>query len=148
MCKRTYLILSSTSLFKFSLIQDRFIVRPPLTHIAGQFRKQFAYLEENGGKSSPVIPLERKHVSLPRSTVHSNVIPPNTQQNLTSYEHRKIMEQASTNFRAMDSCSGNPSKAFRPPPRVPTSKPGRVVGPILPFEDFRNIKDDNGSRFI
>ena len=55
-----------------------------------------------------------------RSTVHSNVIPPNTQQNLTSYEHRKIMEQASTNFRAMDSCSGNPSKVSRPPPRVPT----------------------------
>ena len=32
----------------------------------GQFRKQFAYLEENGGKSGPVIPPERKHVSLPR----------------------------------------------------------------------------------
>lgn len=31
-----------------------------------QFRKQFAHLEENGGKSGPVIPLERKHVSLPR----------------------------------------------------------------------------------
>ena len=32
----------------------------------GQFRKQFAYLEENGGRSAPVFPLERKHVSLPR----------------------------------------------------------------------------------
>lgn len=31
-----------------------------------QFRKQFAYLEENGNKSGPVLPLERKHVSLPR----------------------------------------------------------------------------------
>lgn len=31
-----------------------------------QFRKQFAHLEENGGKGNPVIPLERKHVSLPR----------------------------------------------------------------------------------
>ena len=31
-----------------------------------QFRKQFAHLEENGGKNGPVIPLERKHVSLPR----------------------------------------------------------------------------------
>lgn len=31
-----------------------------------QFRKQFAHLEENGGKSAPVIPLDRKHVSLPR----------------------------------------------------------------------------------
>jgi len=32
----------------------------------GQFRKQFAYLEENSGRSGPVIPPERKHVSLPR----------------------------------------------------------------------------------
>jgi hypothetical protein len=32
----------------------------------GHFRKQFAYLEENSGRSAPVIPLERKHVSLPR----------------------------------------------------------------------------------
>lgn len=31
-----------------------------------QFRKQFAHLEENSGKSAPVIPLERKHASLPR----------------------------------------------------------------------------------
>lgn len=31
-----------------------------------QFRKQFAHLEENGGRSGPVIPLDRKHVSLPR----------------------------------------------------------------------------------
>lgn len=31
-----------------------------------QFRKQFSHLEENGGKSGPVIPLQRKHVSLPR----------------------------------------------------------------------------------
>lgn len=31
-----------------------------------QFRKQFAQLEENGGKSGASAPLERKHVSLPR----------------------------------------------------------------------------------
>ena len=30
-----------------------------------QFRKQFAHLEENG-KNGPVMPLDRKHVSLPR----------------------------------------------------------------------------------
>lgn len=32
----------------------------------GQFKKQFAHLEENSGRSGPVIPLERKHISLPR----------------------------------------------------------------------------------
>ncbi|KAF7815729.1 Mitogen-activated protein kinase 10 [Senna tora] len=30
------------------------------------FRKQFAHLEENNGRNGPVMPLERKHVSLPR----------------------------------------------------------------------------------
>ena len=34
----------------------------------GNFKKQFAYLEENIGKNGPVIPPERKHVSLPRLT--------------------------------------------------------------------------------
>ncbi|KAL6553834.1 Mitogen-activated protein kinase 10 [Orobanche minor] len=31
-----------------------------------QFKNQFAHLEENCGKNGPAIPLERKHVSLPR----------------------------------------------------------------------------------
>ncbi|RWR86355.1 mitogen-activated protein kinase 8-like protein [Cinnamomum micranthum f. kanehirae] len=49
-----------------------------------KFRKQFVHLEENGGKSGPVNPLERKHVSLPRSTVvHSNTIPPTGQHQPT-----------------------------------------------------------------
>ncbi|KAI9073682.1 hypothetical protein K1719_044346 [Acacia pycnantha] len=30
------------------------------------FRKQFVHLEENNGKNGPTMPLERKHVSLPR----------------------------------------------------------------------------------
>ncbi|XP_008226354.1 PREDICTED: mitogen-activated protein kinase 19 [Prunus mume] len=106
----------------------------------GQFRKQFAYLEENSGKSGPVIPLARKHVSLPRSTVHSSTIPPNAQPNLISYENRQA-EEASSNFRVTDAISGNASKVLRPPPRVPTAKPGRVVGPVLPYENGRNIKE-------
>ncbi|KAF8716463.1 hypothetical protein HU200_026343 [Digitaria exilis] len=37
-----------------------------------QFRKQFSHLEENGG-NSPSVPMDRKHASLPRTTVvHSN----------------------------------------------------------------------------
>ncbi|CAL9016836.1 unnamed protein product [Prunus brigantina] len=106
----------------------------------GQFRKQFAYLEENSGKSGPVIPPARKHVSLPRSTVHSSTIPPNAQPSLISYENRQA-EEASSNFRVTDAISGNASKVLRPPPRVPTAKPGRVVGPVLPYENGRNIKE-------
>ncbi|CAN6561183.1 unnamed protein product [Malus baccata var. baccata] len=106
----------------------------------GQFRKQFAYLEENGGKSGPVIPPERKHVSLPRSTVHSSTVPPNAQSNLVSYENRQTQE-ASSSFRVTDTISGNAPKVSRPPPRVPTAKPGRVVGPILPYENGRNVKE-------
>ncbi|XVF79126.1 hypothetical protein PTKIN_Ptkin14bG0194600 [Pterospermum kingtungense] len=96
----------------------------------GQFRKQFAYLEENGGRSAPVFPLERKHVSLPRSTVHSSTIPvpPNT----ASCENRQVTEEASK--RVTDAISGYP-KPTRPPPRVPTAKPGRVVGSVIPYEN-------------
>ncbi|XWS44468.1 hypothetical protein CRYUN_Cryun15aG0047300 [Craigia yunnanensis] len=60
-----------------------------------QFRKQFAHLEENGGKSGPVIPLERKHVSLPRSTiVHSNTIAPKEQPSINSVKDGQNAEEA------------------------------------------------------
>ncbi|KAL5720366.1 Mitogen-activated protein kinase 10 [Ranunculus cassubicifolius] len=73
-----------------------------------QFRKQFAYLEENGGKSGPVIPLERKHVSLPRSTiVHSNPVPPREQQPSIGV-YNKDQQQ-----------------------RIIGAKPGKVVGPVV-----------------
>ncbi|KAK3165004.1 hypothetical protein QOZ80_1AG0027700 [Eleusine coracana subsp. coracana] len=73
------------------------------------FRRQFANLEENGGKSSTVVPSsDRKHVSLPRTTtVHSNPIPPN------------VTAQA--------------------PQRIPTARPGRVVGPVIPFENSTTV---------
>ncbi|CAN4104298.1 unnamed protein product [Withania somnifera] len=50
----------------------------------GNFRRQFAYLEENSGRSAPVIPPGRKHVSLPRSSVNSSTIPP---------KHSKILSK-------------------------------------------------------
>ncbi|GLU17761.1 hypothetical protein SLE2022_341170 [Rubroshorea leprosula] len=111
----------------------------------GQFRKQFAYLEENGGRSAPVIPLERKHVSLPRPTVHSNPIPSNCQPTLASYNNRQVVEEASKN-RVSDSISGNLSKSSRPPPRVPTAKPGRVVGSVVPFDNSRSMKETYDAR--
>ncbi|PON98564.1 Serine/threonine protein kinase [Trema orientale] len=106
----------------------------------GQFKKQFAYLEENGGKSGPVIPPERKHVSLPRSTVHASMVYPND-PSLVSYENRQMTGHASNNVMVTNVNSGNPSKVSRPPPRVPAAKPGRVVGPVLPIENGRNVKE-------
>ncbi|EEF33894.1 big map kinase/bmk, putative [Ricinus communis] len=114
----------------------------------GHFRKQFAYLEENGGRSGPVIPLERKHVSLPRSTVHSSTIPPNVQPTSTAFDNRQVAEEAAKNYRATDSISGNASKVSRPPPRVPAAKPGRVVGSVVPCENGRNVKDACDSRIF
>ncbi|CAI9088888.1 OLC1v1023339C1 [Oldenlandia corymbosa var. corymbosa] len=114
----------------------------------GHFRKQFAYLEENGGKSGPVIPPERKHVSLPRSTVNSSVIPPKTNPIQSAFD-RRISEEVSTTGGLSESNTGNLSKGLRPPPRVPPAKPGRVVGPVLPYENVRNNNDAyNGRVYI
>ncbi|XP_065030092.1 mitogen-activated protein kinase 10-like isoform X1 [Musa acuminata AAA Group] len=99
-----------------------------------QFRKQFAYLEENRGKSGPVVPLERKHVSLPRSTVvHSTSVPPREQPNLASSRGSQVMDDTSNN----PGDSGAPRNVARTsqlPQRIPTAKPGRVVGSVLPYE--------------
>ncbi|KAB5537933.1 hypothetical protein DKX38_015466 [Salix brachista] len=114
----------------------------------GQFRKQFAYLEENCGRSAPVIPLERKHVSLPWSIVHSNTIPPNMHSNSTSFDNRQVTEDASKNLRVQDISYRNPAKVARPLPRMPSAKPGRVVGSVVPYENGRNIKDLNDARMF
>ncbi|KAK6132576.1 hypothetical protein DH2020_033678 [Rehmannia glutinosa] len=131
----------------------------------GHFKKQFAYLEENAGKSGPVIPPERKHVSLPRSTVNSSTIPPKAQPHVSAFDIRKTAEEAPTVLGVPDAVSGIASKVSRPPPRVPSgiqnssfspisvlispylfvfcitfsfsvaAKPGRVVGPVLPSRE-------------
>lgn len=112
----------------------------------GQFRRQFAYFEENGGKRGPVIPPERKHVSLPRSTVHSSPIPPYTHG--AAYENRQIPVEASKNFRATESNSENHLRSSRPPPRVPPAKPGKVVGPVLPPENGRSMNNNYDPRAL
>ncbi|KAL0399513.1 UNVERIFIED_CONTAM: Mitogen-activated protein kinase [Sesamum radiatum] len=88
----------------------------------GHFKKQFAYLEENVGKSGPVIPPERKHVSLPRSTINSCTIPPKTQPNVSAVDNRQITGEMSA------------------------AKPGRVVGPVLPYENVRSLRDSHDGR--
>ncbi|KAK1424043.1 hypothetical protein QVD17_19354 [Tagetes erecta] len=104
----------------------------------GQIRRQFAYLEENAGKSGPVIPPERKHVSLPRSAVSSSMTAPKLQQCLSSFDNRPIMDKMSHNDRDADATTNTFNTASRPPPRMPK---GRSVGPVHPFEGNRNTKD-------
>ncbi|KAH1063694.1 hypothetical protein J1N35_028681 [Gossypium stocksii] len=104
----------------------------------GQFRKQFAHLEENSGRSVPVFPPERKHTSLPRNTVHSNTIPLNRQSTSVLCENQNVTEEASK--KATDAISGN-WKLARPPPKVPAAKPGRVIESVIPHENPKNTKD-------
>ncbi|KAJ1425220.1 Protein kinase domain [Sesbania bispinosa] len=124
-----------------------------------QFRKQFAYLEENHGKSGPVLPPERKHVSLPRSTVHSSTVSPSTQSTHVLYENKQIVEEASKSLRAAGSNPGNQLRGVQPPPqgreegneesnRSKKAKPGRVVGPVLHYENQRIIKNSNNPRIV
>lgn len=60
--------------FPFSVLVVRLILCICFLHNdVDKFRKRFVHLEENGGKSGPVNPLERKHVSLPRYLPTSTV---------------------------------------------------------------------------
>uniref|UniRef100_A0A7N1A3Y5 mitogen-activated protein kinase n=1 Tax=Kalanchoe fedtschenkoi TaxID=63787 RepID=A0A7N1A3Y5_KALFE len=106
----------------------------------GQFRQQFAHLEEHQGKSGPVIPLDRKHVSLPRSTVHSNPIPSKVQPN-TSYANPQTQDESHNRFGVPGVLPRNFVRPSRPPPKVPTAKPGKVVGPVLPYDNGAMTKD-------
>ncbi|GKV15502.1 hypothetical protein SLEP1_g26289 [Rubroshorea leprosula] len=108
-----------------------------------QFRKQFAHLEENGGKNDTTIPLERKHASLPRSTVvHSNTIPPKDQPNINSFKDRQTTEEAyNKNSRERVAIPINISRTLHAPQRIPLAKPGKVVGPVVPYENGNIIKD-------
>ncbi|KAG8086438.1 hypothetical protein GUJ93_ZPchr0010g8284 [Zizania palustris] len=79
------------------------------------FRRQFANLEENGGKSGTV---DRKHVSLPRSTtVRSMPIIPKEGPDAATQVHQ----------------------------RIPEARPGRTVGPVLPFE-YPGVADPHSTR--
>ncbi|XP_059663331.1 mitogen-activated protein kinase 20 isoform X1 [Cornus florida] len=115
-----------------------------------QFRKQFAHLEENGGKNGPVIPLERKHVSLPRSTiVPSNTVPPKEPPNVPTFKDRQcVVESCSRNSRDTDGIPGNLSRTSLAPQRMPPAKPGKVVGPVIPNENGNVIKETFDPRTV
>ncbi|KAK1418120.1 hypothetical protein QVD17_27259 [Tagetes erecta] len=101
----------------------------------GQFRRQFAYLEENSGKTGPVMPPERKHASLPRSSVNSSMIASRPQQTVVAFDNRRIIDSAVTSGRVTDT-SGTiySASTTRPPPRMPTATQ-RVTGPVIPYEE-------------
>ncbi|KAL7000686.1 Mitogen-activated protein kinase 10, partial [Sarracenia purpurea var. burkii] len=115
-----------------------------------QFRKQFAHLEESGAKNGPVIPLERKHASLPRSTtVHSNTVPPKEQSIVGSFRERQNPEHlCSRNSKDADGAPANLSRTSQAPQRIPLAKPGRVVGPLVSYENGSVLKESYDPRTV
>ncbi|KAE9606326.1 putative mitogen-activated protein kinase CMGC-MAPK family [Lupinus albus] len=110
-----------------------------------QFKNQFAHLEENGGKSSPVMPLERKHGSLPRSTtiVHSNMVLSKQQSNIASSKNHQSAEQ----YNNIPRDAENPvARSIQGMQRIPLAKPGKVVGPVVPYEYATVVKDSYDPR--
>ncbi|KAI9092773.1 hypothetical protein K1719_027570 [Acacia pycnantha] len=108
------------------------------------FRKQFVHLEENNGKNGPTMPLERKHVSLPRSTVvHSNMIAPKEQSDINSGKNRQTSEEYNKNPRDSEI---SVTRSMQGPMRVPIAKPGKVVGPVVPYEYASVVKDSYDPR--
>ncbi|KZV52909.1 mitogen-activated protein kinase 20 [Dorcoceras hygrometricum] len=112
-----------------------------------QFKRQFAHLEENGGKSGPVVPLDRKHVSLPRSTiVHSNTIPPKEPSIIVnSVERQNGYELGSWNSRELDGLHSVSSGTIQPQQRIIQVFPYRdgsvINGPVFPYRDGSVIND-------
>ncbi|XP_065852333.1 mitogen-activated protein kinase 20 isoform X2 [Euphorbia lathyris] len=103
-----------------------------------QFRRQFAHLEENGGKSVPAIPLERKHVSLPRSTVvHSNGIHPKDQNFISMRDRQTAEETHIKNAKDLEGIHVNIS-SLQAQQRGPIDKQGKVA---VPYDNGGMMKD-------
>ncbi|KAL6610697.1 hypothetical protein ACP70R_040666 [Stipagrostis hirtigluma subsp. patula] len=92
-----------------------------------QFKKQFSHLEENSG-SGPVVPMERKHASLPRSTVvHSNPIPAKEQPLAASSRGRPVSDDSCKN----QPCPGNIPRASMAPQGLQAVGSGRPDGSVM-----------------
>ncbi|XP_057763763.1 mitogen-activated protein kinase 20-like isoform X2 [Salvia miltiorrhiza] len=101
------------------------------------FKNQFAHLEGSVGKSGPVIPLERKHASLPRSStiVHSARLPPKEQPAVANARDRHNSEElCSRNSRDSDGVHNSLSRPLQPPQRI-------AQGPVLAYENPNIAKD-------
>ncbi|KAL2316802.1 hypothetical protein Fmac_030678 [Flemingia macrophylla] len=110
-----------------------------------QFKQQFAQLEATGSRNCPVIPLERKHASLPRSTiVHSNMVPSKEQTNIAPYKNRQTAEEYNHNSRDIEK---NPvPRSIQGLQNFPLAKPGKVVGPVVPYDYAGVVKGSYDSR--
>ncbi|XP_051135224.1 mitogen-activated protein kinase 20-like [Andrographis paniculata] len=108
-----------------------------------QFKKQFAHLEENIGKNGPVVPLDRKHISLPRSSiVPSNIVPPKDQPLIAKHRERLNTEEScSRNSRTHDGPHNSLSRTLHPPQRLPQAKPGKAIGAALPNENGNIVRE-------
>ncbi|KAG6486458.1 hypothetical protein ZIOFF_055033 [Zingiber officinale] len=98
-----------------------------------QFKRQFAQLEENGGKLGSMMSSDRKHVSLPRSNnfvrstvVHSHTISPE-QVNMVSIRDRQVAAETCRIPQYIKQLSGNVETTSQVPQSLPIAKSGKVV---------------------
>ncbi|WVZ99731.1 hypothetical protein U9M48_044991 [Paspalum notatum var. saurae] len=98
-----------------------------------QFKKQFSHLEENGG-NGPSVPTDRKHASLPRTTiVHSTPIPAKEQPLAASSRVRPVSDDSCKNPWEKERCAGNVPRASMAPQgmQAQAAGPGRVNGSMM-----------------
>ncbi|CAL9759346.1 unnamed protein product [Musa acuminata subsp. burmannicoides] len=108
-----------------------------------KFTKQFAHLEENGNRTDLHM-LDRKHVSLPRSTVvHCNAIPPKEESNRGSL--RKASDLSNKHAHVPERLTGYMERNSQACQRIPTDRLGKVVGSVMLY-DKQSVKVPYDSR--
>ncbi|KAL6553833.1 hypothetical protein OROMI_019506 [Orobanche minor] len=74
--------------------------------------------------------------------VHSNTFPLKEQTTIASERGRpNVEESCNRNLRDFDGLHNTLSRTLQPQQRIPQAKPGKVVGPVLPYENGLAMKD-------